>query len=235
MAESNKVKRITITLLFFFIAGLCEIAGGYLVWLWLRDGMSWMVGALGGFVLFLYGIVPTFQPSHFHRIYAAYGGIFIVMAVIWGGIFEGIAPDRFDIIGAAIALVGVAIKGRGICLVTAEVIIIQAPSPPLITLTLFFAAAIAEIGGGYLVWLWLREKKTIALGALGGIILFVYGIIPTLQPAEFGRVYAAYGGIFIVSTIIWGRIVDKKKPDRYEIIGSIVAVSGAIIILYTPR
>ncbi|MCY1155815.1 MAG: YnfA family protein, partial [Nitrososphaera sp.] len=73
------------------------------------DGMSWMVGALGGFVLFLYGIVPTFQPSHFHRIYAAYGGIFIVMAVIWGGIFEGIAPDRFDIIGAAIALVGVAI------------------------------------------------------------------------------------------------------------------------------
>ena len=109
MAESNKVKRITITLLFFFIAGLCEIAGGYLVWLWLRDGMSWMVGALGGIVLFLYGIVPTFQPSHFHRIYAAYGGIFIVMAVIGGGIFEGIAPDRFDIIGAAIALVGVAI------------------------------------------------------------------------------------------------------------------------------
>ena len=77
------------------------------------------------------------------------------------------------------------------------------------------------------MWLWLREKKTIALGALGAIILFVYGIIPTLQPAEFGRVYAAYGGIFIVSAIIWGRIVDKKKPDTYEIIGSIVAVAGA--------
>jgi small multidrug resistance family-3 protein len=70
---------------------------------------------------------------------------------------------------------------------------------------------------------------------LGAIILFVYGIIPTLQPAEFGRVYAAYGGIFILSSIIWGRMIDKKKPDRYEIIGSIVAVSGAIIILYTPR
>src|ERR671912_1984895 len=109
MAESNKVKRITITLLFFFIAGLCEIAGGYLVWLWLRDGMSWMVGALGGFVLFLYGIVPTFQPSPFHRIYAAYGGIFIVMALFWGLIFEGIVPDLFDVIGAAIACVGVAI------------------------------------------------------------------------------------------------------------------------------
>ena len=109
MAEGNKIKRIAVTLIFFFIAGLCEIAGGYLVWLWLRDGMSWMMGALGGFVLFLYGIVPTFQPSHFHRIYAAYGGIFIIMAVIWGWIFEGIAPDRFDIIGAVIALAGVAI------------------------------------------------------------------------------------------------------------------------------
>lgn len=107
--ERTKVKKIAVTLLFFFIAGLCEIGGGYLVWLWLRDEMSWMFGALGGFVLFLYGVVPTFQPSYFHRIYAAYGGIFIVMAVIRGWTFEGIAPDRFDIVGAAIALVGVAI------------------------------------------------------------------------------------------------------------------------------
>ncbi|MDQ3851794.1 MAG: YnfA family protein [Thermoproteota archaeon] len=111
----------------------------------------------------------------------------------------------------------------------------QAPLPPPVTLALFFAAALAEIGGGYLVWLWLRRKKTIALGALGGIILFIYGIIPTLQPAEFGRVYAAYGGIFIVSTITWGRIVDKKKPDIYEIIGSIVAVIGTLVIFYAPR
>jgi drug/metabolite transporter superfamily protein YnfA len=58
---------------------------------------------------------------------------------------------------------------------------------------------------------------------------------PTLQPAEFGRVYAAYGGIFIVSSIIWGRIVDKKKPDTYEIIGSIVAVIGTLVIFYAPR
>jgi small multidrug resistance family-3 protein len=104
-----------------------------------------------------------------------------------------------------------------------------------VTLLFFFIVGLCEIGGGYLVWQWLREKKTIALGALGGIILFVYGIIPTLQPAEFGRVYAAYGGIFILSAIIWGRIVDKKKPDRYEMIGSIVAVVGALVIFYAPR
>ncbi len=78
-----------------------------------------MLGAVGGFVLFLYGVVPTFQPSHFHRIYAAYGGIFIFMAVFWGWIVQGIAPDRFDILGSAIALAGVAIifymprKGEG--------------------------------------------------------------------------------------------------------------------------
>ncbi len=86
-----------------------------------------------------------------------------------------------------------------------------------------------------MVWLWLRGKKTIALGALGGIILFVYGIIPTLQPAEFGRVYAAYGGIFIITSILWGMVVDKKRPDKYEIIGSSVAVLGSIIIFYSPR
>ena len=106
---------------------------------------------------------------------------------------------------------------------------------PIVSGLLFFVAAMMEIGGGYLVWLWIREKKTSALALLGGIILFVYGIIPTLQPAHFGRVYAAYGGIFVLSSILWGMIVDKKRPDRYEIIGSLVAVFGAIIIFYAPR
>src|SRR5919109_4877777 len=107
--DIKRIRKILLTLFFFFIAGLCEIGGGYLVWLWLREDMSWILGAIGGFILFLYGIVPTFQPSYFHRIYAAYGGIFIVMALLWSSIFEGIAPDMFDVIGAAIACVGVAI------------------------------------------------------------------------------------------------------------------------------
>jgi len=102
-----KIKNISISLFYFFLAGLCEIGGGYLVWLWLREEMSWILGIIGGFILFLYGIIPTFQPSHFHRIYAAYGGIFIVMALLWGWIFEKIVPDTFDILGASISLVGV--------------------------------------------------------------------------------------------------------------------------------
>lgn len=107
--KSTKKKAIALTVVLFILAGLCEIGGGYMVWLWLREGMGWTMGALGGFILFLYGIVPTFQPSYFHRIYAAYGGVFIVMAVFWGWVFEGIAPDMFDIVGTTIALVGVAI------------------------------------------------------------------------------------------------------------------------------
>lgn len=103
------------------------------------------------------------------------------------------------------------------------------------TLALFFAAAIFEIGGGYLVWRWLREKKGVLFGLLGGVILFIYGVIPTLQPAHFGRVYAAYGGIFIVSSILWGAIVDKKQPDRYEVIGALIALIGVVVIFYIPR
>jgi small multidrug resistance family-3 protein len=100
---------------------------------------------------------------------------------------------------------------------------------------LFLLAALAEIGGGYLVWLWIRQKRKIIFGIVGGIILFTYGIIPTLQPSNFGRVYAAYGGFFIISSILWGMMVDKKKPDKYEIVGSMVAVLGAVIIFYGPR
>jgi small multidrug resistance family-3 protein len=98
-----------------------------------------------------------------------------------------------------------------------------------------FGAAIAEIGGGYLIWSWIRKKKTIILGLIGGVILFIYGIIPTLQPSNFGRVYSAYGGIFIVSSIVWGALVDKKKPDRYEIVGSLIVLLGAAVIYYSPR
>lgn len=105
----------------------------------------------------------------------------------------------------------------------------------LTSIALFFVAAIVEIGGGYMVWKWLRERKGVLFGILGGIVLFIYGVIPTFQPAQFGRVYAAYGGIFIISSILWGMLIDRKKPDRYEVIGSVIAVTGAVIIFYSPR
>ncbi|MGQ9825330.1 MAG: YnfA family protein [Desulfotomaculales bacterium] len=72
-------------------------------------------------------------------------------------------------------------------------------SAVLKALFLFFLAGLAEIGGGYLVWLWLREHKNILLGILGSVVLILYGIIPTYQQeANFGRIYAAYGGVFVI-------------------------------------
>lgn len=94
----------------FLIAGLCEIGGGWLVWQWLRQARGWPLGALGGLILILYGVVPTFQPEQqFGRVYAAYGGIFVALSLLWGWWFDGWQPDRFDLAGAAICLVGVAV------------------------------------------------------------------------------------------------------------------------------
>ena len=98
------------SLLLFVLAGLAEIGGGYLVWQWLRAGQAVWIGIIGGAVLILYGVIPTLQTeSAFGRVYAAYGGIFIVLAILWGMVFDGWKPDRFDLIGAAIALIGVSI------------------------------------------------------------------------------------------------------------------------------
>ncbi|MBI3163302.1 MAG: YnfA family protein [Chloroflexi bacterium] len=97
-------------LLLFVLAELAEIGGGYLVWLWLREGKAIWIGLIGGAVLILYGVVPTMQTeSAFGRVYAAYGGIFIVLSILWGMVFEGWRLNRFDLVGAAIALIGVSI------------------------------------------------------------------------------------------------------------------------------
>ena len=101
----------------------------------------------------------------------------------------------------------------------------------------FVLAGIFEIGGGYLVWLWLRDGKSIWYGLAGAIGLIIYGIVPTLQPpsASFGRVYAAYGGIFIVLSILWWWKIDNIIPDKFDLIGGIVALIGVLIIMYYPR
>lgn len=103
------------------------------------------------------------------------------------------------------------------------------------SLAYFLLAGLCEIGGGYLVWLWLRENKHIGYGLAGAVILTLYGIIPTLQPSNFGRVYAAYGGIFIVLSIWWGWQVDKVTPDRFDVLGGLVALIAVFIIMYWPR
>lgn len=101
---------------------------------------------------------------------------------------------------------------------------------------LFLAAGLAEIGGGWAMWQWLREGKGVIWGVAGGAILILYGILPTLQrEASFGRIYAAYGGFFIVFSLLWGMYIDGWKPDRYDWIGAAIAILGATIILWGRR
>lgn len=100
---------------------------------------------------------------------------------------------------------------------------------------LFLAAGLAEIGGGYLVWLTLREGHSPWLAVAGGLVLVLYGVIPTLQPAGFGRVYAAYGGFFILLSLLWGWIFQGSAPDRWDVLGAMVSILGALIIMYAPR
>lgn len=103
------------------------------------------------------------------------------------------------------------------------------------SLLYFVLAGLCEIGGGYLIWLWLREGKSIWFACFGAIVLTLYGVIPTLQPANFGRVYAAYGGIFIILAVLWGWLVDQVVPDKFDLIGGCIALIGVFVIMYWPR
>lgn len=103
------------------------------------------------------------------------------------------------------------------------------------SLSIFVLAGICEIGGGYLIWLWLKEGKPLWYGLIGGLILIAYGIVATWQTANFGRVYATYGGVFIVLALLWAWKVDGFIPDKWDIIGATIALIGACIIIYMPR
>jgi small multidrug resistance family-3 protein len=101
---------------------------------------------------------------------------------------------------------------------------------------LFVLAGLCEIGGGYLVWGWMRDHKPLTWALLDAAILAVYGVVAALQPiSEFGRVYAAYGGIFIALSLAWGIIVDGFRPDRWDLLGATICVVGVVVMVAPPR
>lgn len=104
------------------------------------------------------------------------------------------------------------------------------------SILLFAAAGLAEIGGAYLVWQALREGQAWWLALIGAAVLFVYGVVIALQPEpNFGRILAAYGGVFIAAALAWGIVFDGFRPDRFDLLGAGVCLLGAAVIMYAPR
>ena len=104
------------------------------------------------------------------------------------------------------------------------------------SILLFVVAALAEIGGAWLIWQGVREHRGLLWIGAGVIALGLYGFVATLQPdANFGRILAAYGGIFVAGSLAWGMVVDEFRPDRWDIIGAIICLIGVVVIMYAPR
>ena len=101
---------------------------------------------------------------------------------------------------------------------------------------LFVLAAFAEIGGAWLIWQGVREHRGLLFIGAGVVALGVYGFLATLQPdANFGRILAAYGGVFVAGSLAWGMVVDKFRPDRWDIVGAVICLIGVAVIMYGPR
>ncbi|MEU1038335.1 YnfA family protein [Streptomyces sp. NPDC005907] len=101
---------------------------------------------------------------------------------------------------------------------------------------LFLLAALFEIGGAWLVWQGVREHRGALWTGAGVLALGAYGFVATLQPdAEFGRILAAYGGVFVAGSLAWGMAADGYRPDRWDVSGALVCLAGMAIIMYAPR
>jgi small multidrug resistance family-3 protein len=101
---------------------------------------------------------------------------------------------------------------------------------------LFLLAAVAEIGGAWLVWQGVREHRGLVFAGAGVVALGAYGFVATLQPdTHFGRILAAYGGVFVAGSLAWGMLLDGFRPDRYDLIGAALCLSGVAVIMYAPR
>lgn len=101
---------------------------------------------------------------------------------------------------------------------------------------LFLLAALFEIGGAWLVWQGVREHRGWVWTGAGVLALGVYGFVATLQPdADFGRILAAYGGVFVAGSLAWGMVADGYRPDRWDVLGALVCLAGMAVIMYAPR
>jgi len=104
------------------------------------------------------------------------------------------------------------------------------------SIVLFILAAVAEIGGAWLIWQGVREHRGWLWIGFGVVALGAYGFVATLQPdPHFGRILAAYGGVFVAGSLAWGMAVDGFRPDRYDVVGALLCLVGVAVIMYAPR
>jgi small multidrug resistance family-3 protein len=104
------------------------------------------------------------------------------------------------------------------------------------SIALFVLAALLEIGGAWLVWQGVREQRGLVWMGLGVLTLGAYGFVAAWQPsAEFGRILAAYGGVFVAGSLLWGMVVDGFRPDRWDVTGATICLVGVAVIMYSPR
>ena len=104
------------------------------------------------------------------------------------------------------------------------------------SIILFVVAALFEIGGAWLVWQGVREHRGCGWICAGGVAVGAYGFVATLQPeAHFGRILAAYGGVFVAGSLLWAMAVDRFRPDRWDLTGALICLLGVGIIMYAPR
>lgn len=110
-------------------------------------------------------------------------------------------------------------------------------SPALIakSLLVFAAAGLLEIAGGYGIWLWLRDARHLLFGLAGAAGLVLFGVALTALPTHFGRAYAAYGGVFVAMSLLWGWWVDGQRPDLWDTVGTAVVLTGVTLIMFAPR
>lgn len=104
------------------------------------------------------------------------------------------------------------------------------------SIALFVLAALAEIGGAWLVWQGVREQRGLLWVGAGVVALGAYGFVATLQPdVHFGRILAAYGGVFVAGSLAWGMVVDRFRPDGWDVAGAALCLVGVAVIMYAPR
>jgi small multidrug resistance family-3 protein len=104
------------------------------------------------------------------------------------------------------------------------------------TIALYAMAALAEIGGCYAFWMWLRFKQSPYWAVGGSALLMLFAWLLTWVDMSFaGRAYAAYGGIYIAAALLWMRMVENAKPDRWDVIGVALCLAGVSVIVFAPR